>query len=204
MRAESVLAALCARTMNLDLRRPDPLQLNKQVAPNPRPKFPELEHALTARGTHTRGRPSGSSIPDAASALADMKQQAWLAILVSLKAGDGSRQAVYRRLVRSGEKRLGTPGFPAELRRKHHPGRPAPAENYILDLAELAILELEDPATWSPVVVKATFASVSRSQWYATMRRPADFLSHLLWSWYYEGLGHIENRLRAARGSRAL
>jgi hypothetical protein len=211
MTPEQVIAHLSARTMSLDLRRPDPLVVDSdraevlRAAAN-RPTFRALSGAVedlrmspAPSNTQTRGKSPARDCLDAARVLAGMPSVSWLAVRVAVGVGDDSRSTLHKRLRGMAARKITDEKWPARMNRRHIPGRPAPCDLWYHDIVELALLELECPNDFGEVTKKSDFVGVSRQTWYAHWREPADYLSDRLWQWYYEGLGHIEGRLAGRR-----
>lgn len=216
MDAEDILGALVTHSQDLDLGKPDPLimasnpgKIGKRTPTNWRlligkagGKKIELSPTRTALGGSTY-KPSRFSIAEvAADALVGIPERNWKTLQCSIGVPGDARSIVMARLWTQVQHSKRSDKFwPDKIRRRGCRCGRAPAENYALDIVEMAIRSLENPAKFSTHQARADWFGMSESHWRAVGSKPFDHVSAHLWSWYHAGIGHIQNRINRRRGS---
>lgn len=163
-----------------------------------------LPPVLSAMGTGTRSRRASAGVPEqAAQALTGMREPEWNTLLVALSLDiDGkSENKIRNRLVREVERSRERDRFwPAAARRKPCACGRSPADDYTIDLIQLAIYQLRVPAAFDTQYKLAEWFGYSESHWRNTMHKPFGVVWGPLQLWFMSAIAHIEKRL--ARGRR--
>ncbi len=211
MTPESVLAALVTHSQDMGIGRPDPLVLeasrSKRGKLRPKPwkliirndDGDRIEIYNTGRSAQCAGtfRASTFSLAEvAADALLGMYERNWQALQCALCIGVNVRPQVKDRLIRIAYRlkdserrwRKGVRRQPCDH------GRMA-ALDYVPDLAELAVRHLEDPYVYQTHRARYEWFGMSKGNWHDVMSRPFDQVAAHLWSWYHQGIGHIQHRI---------
>ncbi len=218
MTPEQVLGALVSRSMSLNMGTPDPLVMDAQACKigKARPLnwrllsgntdddtrielLPATPSAL-GRQTHAPSRHSVSEV--AADALIGMYERNWHTLQCSIGVGSAVRPLVVNRLLRIAYRMKKSERIWRDtVRRQPCKCGRYPSTDYVPDLVELAVRHLENPFAYSTHRNRALWIGLSESHWHAVMSRPFDQVAAHIWSWYYAGIGHIQNRIRQ-RGHR--
>lgn len=217
MTPERVLSALAAHAQTLDVGRPDPLVMEaaeKQLAGIKPGKFKvvrdeetgEIDVAQswlalrTAQGKGTRGIGKTQLHEAAADALAGMPKRHWQALQVAIGIDLAAREAVIRRLLREAWKSRKRDNFwPASVDRQFCSCGRAPSADYVRDLVELAVKQLEHPQDFATHWQRARWFGFSERHWRRIMVQPFDVVSGQAWAWYHAGIGYIHRRLKRRR-----
>lgn len=217
MTPEQVLGALVTRSMSLDFGSPDPLVIEARTSKIGKVKpvnwrlfasngderllelLPSMPSAL-GRQTHAASKHSVSEV--AADALIGMYERNWHALQCAIGVGSAVRPLVVNRLLRIAYRMQKSERVWRDTVRRQpcECGR-YPSADYVPDLVELAVRHLEDPFSYRTHRRRARWIGLSESHWHAVMSRPFDQVAAHVWSWYYAGIGHIQNRIRQ-RGHR--
>lgn len=217
--AEDILAALLAHGQQLDGRRPDPLveavresKVGRVRAGNWRAvrgpdgkidvaaSWPSLRTAL---GRDHRRINKNALHEVAADALLKMPKRPWQVLQTAIGANLRAREDVVAWLTREAWRAKKRDRYwPDKVARKACSCHRAAAPNYMHDLVQLAVLQLEHPIRFKTHDQRAQWFGLSNPHWRAVMQKPYDTISAPLWSKYHEGIGHIELRL-ASRSRRA-
>ncbi len=218
MTPEQVLGALVARSMSLDFGTPDPLVMeakagkigkarpvNWRLLPGNTDDDPHIEllpATPSALGKQTRAASKYSMSEVAADAIIGMYERNWHTLQCAIGVGSAVRPLVVNRLtaiayrIKNSER-----VWRDTVRRQPCECGRYPLPDYVPDLVELAVRHLEDPFSYHTHRTRALWIGLSESHWHAVMSRPFDQVAAHIWSWYYAGIGHIQNRIRQ-RGHR--
>lgn len=218
MTPEQVLAALVSRSMSLDFGSPDPLVMAAQVGKIGKAKAlnwrlmacrveddPSLEMlpatpSALGKQTHAPTRHSVSEV--AADALIGMYERNWHTLQCAIGIGSAVRPLVVNRLTRIAYRMKKSERIWRDtVRRKPCECGRYPSPDYVPDLVELAVKHLEDPFTYRTHRMRARWIGLSEAHWHGVMSRPFDQVAAHIWSWYFAGIGHIQNRI-GQRGHR--
>lgn len=218
MTPEEVLSALVTHSMLLDFGKPDPLIMARRedkigkakpmnwrllIEGEDKELRVELSPSIhSAQGTQTF-RPSTHSVAEvAADALIGMYERNWHTLQLAIGVGGVVRPFVTARLLRVAYRMQKSERIWLDsVRRKPCPCGRSAAADYVPDLVELAIRDLESPFVYKTHRAKWEWFGLSERRWHGAMSRPFDHVAAHIWSWYYAGIGHIQNRIRQ-RGER--
>ena len=211
MTPEQVLSALVTHSQSLHMGTPDPLVMavREEKIGKKRPlnwsllrrgddrEYIEIWPSVRSAQGRDSGRISRFSIAEvAAYALVGMPDRNWQALQCAIGVGDNARGAIFARVhTKAIRSREDDQFWPAKVRRRRCACGRAPAQDYLLDIVELSIRQLEDPVVYNTNHARADWFGMSERNWYGVMRRPYDAVSAHLWFWYHAGIGHIQNRV---------
>ncbi len=215
-----VLGALVVRSQSFAFGTPDPLVMAAQAGKVGKAKpmnwrilwqpesyegdtVIELLPAIRSANGRQTFAPSKHCVSEiAADALIGMYERNWHTLQCSIGIGDEVRPLLVNRLKRIAyrikkDERI----WRENVRRGSCQCGHSPSTDYVPDLVELAVRHLEHPFTYATHRARAKWFRLSESHWHAVMSRPFDQVAAHIWSWYYAGIGHIQNRIRQ-RGHR--
>ena len=215
MTPEDVLGSLVSHSQALVVGTPDPLVMENRAAKIGK-RTPMnwrrlqvgsgdpagiLELWPGTRSAHLRdfrnvSRFSVSEI--AADALSNMPATQWQTLQVAIGAGNQVRGILITKLTRIArreQKRNVGNVWPAQIRRQACRCHRSAAADYVPDLVELTLLELEHPMMYHTHRDRCRWFGLSERAWYAGFRQPHDRVSRHVWSWYHAGIGHIKGRI---------
>ncbi len=212
MTPEHVLGALVTHSQQLDLGKPDPsmiaaregkvgkvrpmnwrLMIGRKGNDDKVEIWPSIRTAL---GTQTPCATSHRVAEVAADALCGMHVRNWYTLQCAIGIGDAVRPMLANKLLRiayrlKNEERI----WPDKVRRRQCACGRYPNQDYVPDLVELSIRELEYPFLYKTHRVKHEWFGVSEAHWHARVRQPYDAVSAHIWYWYHAGIGHIQHRI---------
>lgn len=208
-----MLSALVSHSQTLDLGKPDPLviaaragKIGKAAPMNWRVIIEgenkefhiELSPSIrSAQGRQSQQWSKHSVAEVAADALIGMYERNWYTLQLAIGVGGVVRPLVAARLTRIAYRMQNSERiWRKTVRRNQFPCGHFPAADYVPDLVELTIRELESPFIYKTHRAKWEWFGLSERHWHGAMSRPFDQVSVHLWSWYYAGIGHIQNRIR--------
>jgi len=209
---EDVLGALVTHSQAIDLGKPDPLMLearegktgkarptNWRLLVGKRPtddKLKILPSIRSALGKQTRQPTSYSVATVAADAFVGMPVRNWHTLQCAIGVGDSVRPILANKLLRIANRMKERERvWPATVRRRQHRCGHFPSDDYVRDLVELSLRELQDPFVYKTARAKLLWFGVSEALWHARIRHPYDQVASHVWSWYYAGIGYIQNRI---------
>lgn len=216
MKPENVIGAILAHSQHLTVGEPDQaLQAvrHKYVGKTTPANIREIKDdkgkvdvaqtwpaIRTAFGRSTRGLSKSSLEEYTAEALTQMPKRYWQTLQVAIHINDLARDSIHAKLIKLGRKSQERGGYwPKSIRRRRsYEGREA-TPDYLVDLVNLAVLELEKPALFGSHKARAAWFGVSERNWYIQMQRPYGEISGYVWNWYHCAIGHIESRLAKLR-----
>ena len=125
----------------------------------------------TALGKQTRAASQDRLTDIASDSLLGIPKRSWLALQVAIGIDGDARGKLAQRLERAANiKRLNDHRWPRALVRRRQRGARQPADDYIPDLVELALMQFEDPHKITEAIDPAAFMAVSKSTWYRSLR----------------------------------
>ena len=129
----------------------------------------------------------------AARAMQSMPARSLLALQVAEGGNDEARKTLCERLLKVAKKsRCRDPFWPSNLQRHLCCCGRLPSQDYLPDLVELVVKELENPAEFQNRRMCARWFGLSERWWINLMLRPYELLQSTVDDWYRCGLKHVQ------------
>lgn len=204
---EDILAALAGRSRWIDTAPTKPrkqyrefhgilLSLERYLTQSPKEVL-RAPGRPTAKGKQTKANARGGSLSEnAAQCVAGMRKLDNAALFWIVASDQAAYDRLHRRLVEVGRGLIERDRLlPAKLkRRSNHLGQTR-AEDYVPDLATLALYELRSPAHFASHSDRANWFGISAEHWRKLIAPGYGILVGECIVWYGSGLAHIARKL---------